>query len=160
MEKIKNSIAIVLSCVLLMFPINSYAASGTCRCYWHTSLAAGHIYDINSILNGYGYSSNVSTMPSKATIKSIITSSNKVVFIHTHGLSGGGAIQCSDGMLYTTELTKGGIFMAYLSACQSAKYSSTYGSFAYKLSLLGVPRVVGFTQNISATTDTKWNTLF
>ena len=147
----------MMACILFLYPINSYAASGICRCYWsNKNLAAGYINNISSTLNGYGYSSSVSMIPSKATMKSFIGSSNKVLYVQTHGRSGGGAIECSnDEFLYATELTSGNLFMAYLSACQSAKYSSTYGSFAYKLNLLGIPRVVGFTKDISASTSTN-----
>ena len=86
-----------MACILFLYPINSYAASGICRCYWsNKNLAAGYINNINSTLNGYGYSSSVSMIPSKATMKSFIGSSNKVLYVQTHGRSGGGAIECSN----------------------------------------------------------------
>ena len=155
MKKMRKMAVSVAVGALIFFVINVYAASGTCKVYYNSSLAVGESYSINTLLSYIGYSSSVSADPSTTTLNNTIKSSNKIMFIHTHG--GPGCLECAGASyLYVTSMTSSGLSMAYLSACKSAAWSTTYGtSTAYKLNTLGVPRVVGFTNNIYASSQTN-----
>lgn len=144
----------LICAILLMSAIlasSVYAASGSAKVYYNSDLSVGTTSSINTYLNGIGYSSSRSSNPSKSVINNSFKN-NKVVHILSHGLDGGGAIQASDGWLYTTNMSGdySGCKLAFLEICQGAKSNSTYGAVSSRCKTLGVTSTIAFKNNISA----------
>ena len=157
MKQLKRLSLFALSIFVLLFfsVLSAASSSGTCLVYYNSSLvpSGGTTQSINNRLSGFGYSSYRYANHTKAILKSALNGSNKIVFTHTHGASSGGALVCSDGQLSFSSVTGSANSMDYLSACYSAYPASSGSSCKGRMSALGVPRVVGFRNTISASTE-------
>ncbi len=128
-------------------------ATGTSYLMYNSSLSAGRINGISSVLTTKGYSNTISSNPT-ATILQNRLASGEVVFIHTHGYSSGSnLVLASNTSLAANQVTSAGVTLAYLSACYSGKYNVSNGCYPDNLSALGVDMVVSFRSTISASCD-------
>ena len=143
-ETVEKTIGFLMILCFLAISNRASAATGICKVFYLGELGAGQTVSINAGLNSAGYTASVTANPTVNTLTNALMSSSKILYVHTHGAPG--LLKCSyDTYVSVPLLPSSGLSMAYLSACESAAVSTTYGtSSAYKLYSLGVPRVLGF----------------
>lgn len=105
--------------------------------------------DINSYLNGIGYTSTLQSNVTKSTMDNTLSGIHKVVFIKTHGNQDNSRLTCSNGYLYPSDVTSSGIDFAYLEACYSSVHATGVTSFRQRMQNLGVPMTVGFMDSVT-----------
>lgn len=125
-------------------------AFGDAKAFAMSSLSISTTDEICEIMCDMGYDATYKYDLYRNAMKFAFYNST-VIYTHSHG--GDSCIQLKDGYLYATQIDEdqmSDVDLVYVSACQAG------GTFANALYYIGgANAVVGFTENISATTDTN-----